>query len=236
MDVFNLNPGRIIAGKYEVLYKLGSGWEGEVYKIVESATGIECAAKLFYPERNVRNRTAINYAKKLHELRDCPIVIKYHTQERITWRRVPVTVLISEYVEGRLLSAHLMSLRGQRLSPFQATHLLHALASGLEGIHFHGRYHGDLTIDNVILSRVGLNYEIKFLDLYDPGGKKRDNIADDICNAVRIFYDALGGQKHYSKQPSQVKAICCGLKRTLILRKFRNATALRLHLESLEWD
>jgi serine/threonine protein kinase len=236
MDVFNLNPGRIIAGKYEVLYKLGSGWEGEVYKIVESATGIECAAKLFYPERNVRNRTAINYAKKLHELRDCPIVIKYHTQERITWRRVPVTVLISEYVEGRLLSAHLMSLRGQRLSPFQATHLLHALASGLEGIHFHGRYHGDLHIDNVILSRVGLNYEIKFLDLYDPGGKKRDNIADDICNAVRIFYDALGGQKHYSKQPSQVKAICCGLKRTLILRKFRNATALRLHLESLEWD
>ena len=123
MDVFNLNPGRIIAGKYEVLYKLGSGWEGEVYKIVESATGIECAAKLFYPKRNVRNKSAINYAKKLHELRDCPMVIQYHTQEKITWRRMPVTVLISEFIEGRLLSEHLMGLRGQRLSPFRATHL-----------------------------------------------------------------------------------------------------------------
>ena len=236
MDVFNLDPGRIIAGKYEVLYKLGSGWEGEVYKIVELATGIECAAKLFYPERNVRNRTAINYAKKLHELRDCPIVIKYHTQERITWRRVPVTVLISEYVEGRLLSAHLKSLRGQRLFPFQATHLLYALASGLEDIHFHGRYHGDMHADNVVLSRVGLNYELKFLDLYDLGGKKRDNVANDICDAIRIFFDALGGKKHYAKQPSQVKEICCGLKRTLILKKFRSATALRLHLEAVEWD
>ena len=207
-----------------------------MYKIVESATGIECAAKLFYPERNVRNRTAINYAKKLHQLRDCPIVIKYHTQERITWRGVPVTVLISEYVKGRLLSGHLKSLRGQRLHPFQAAHLLHALASGLEGIHFHGCYHGDLHTENVILSRVGLNYELKFLDLYDLGGRRNDNFANDICDAIRIFFDALGGQKHYAKQPSQVKAICCGLKRTLILKKFRSATALRLHLEAVEWD
>jgi tRNA A-37 threonylcarbamoyl transferase component Bud32 len=129
-----------------------------------------------------------------------------------------------------------MGLRGKRLSPFQATHLLHALTSGLEDIHFHGCYHGDLHTDNVILSRVGLNYDVKFLDLFDPGGKKRDNIDHDICDVIRIFFDALGGQKHYSKQPRQVKEICCGLKRTLILRKFRSATALRLYLEALEWD
>lgn len=236
MSFFDLNPGRNIAGKYEILYHLGSGWEGEVYKIVESATGIECAAKLFYPERNAKNRTAINYAKKLHELRDCPIIIKYHTQERITLRRVQVTALISEYVEGQLLSKHLMNQHGQRLSPFQAAHLLYSLASGLECIHFHGRYHGDLHTENVILSRVGLNYELKFFDLFDPGGTKRENVADDICNAIRIFYDAIGGQRYYAKQEIQVKEICCGLKRTLILKKFPTATALRQHLEALEWD
>jgi serine/threonine protein kinase len=236
VDVFNLNSGRIIAGKFEVLYKLGSGWEGEVYKIVESATGIECAAKLFYPDRNPRNRTAINYAKKLHDLRDCPIVIKYNTHEKITWHGMPVTVLISEYVEGLLLSEYLMGLRGKRLPPFQAAHLLYSLAAGLECIHYHGSYHGDLHTENVILSKIGLNYDLKFMDLYDPGGTKRDNIAYDICNAIRIFYDALGGQKHYAKQPVQIKEICCGLKRTLILNKFKTATALKQHLEVLEWD
>ena len=236
MNIFNLAPDRIIAGKYKVLYKLGSGWEGEVYKIVELATGIQCAAKLFYPKRNIKNKTAVSYAKKLHELRDCPIIIKYHTQETILWHHVAVTVLISEYVEGRLLSEYLKRLPGKRLTPFQATHLLHALASGLEGIHFHGRYHGDLHTENVILSRVGLSYTLKFLDLYDQGGRRKDNIAFDICSAIRIFYDSLGGQKYYAKQPPQVKEICCGLKQTLILKKFRNATALRLHLETMEWD
>ena len=44
---FNLPPGVTIARKYEVLSKLGAGWEGEVYKIREIRTGIERAAKLF---------------------------------------------------------------------------------------------------------------------------------------------------------------------------------------------
>ena len=54
---FDLKPGRRIAGKYEVVSRLGSGYEGEVYQIVETTTGIECAAKLFFPERNRKNKT-----------------------------------------------------------------------------------------------------------------------------------------------------------------------------------
>ena len=37
---FDFPPGRIVAGKYEVGPQLGSGYEGEVYAIVERATGI----------------------------------------------------------------------------------------------------------------------------------------------------------------------------------------------------
>lgn len=48
---------------------LGSGWEGEVYKILETSTGIECAAKLFYPYRNENNCASKFNAKKLHKLR-----------------------------------------------------------------------------------------------------------------------------------------------------------------------
>ncbi len=235
MDTFDLKPGRVIAGKYEVLDRLGGGWEGEVYKVAEQSTGIEAAAKLFFPARNVNNRTIVSYARKLHALQDCPIVIKYHTQEIMQWRGHRISVLLSDFVQGTLLSEYLRALPGRRLAPFQAVHLLHALVAGLEGIHYHGHYHGDLHIENVIVCGVGLQYELKLLDLFDPGGSRRDNTGHDICDAIRIFYDALGGATHYARQPRQVKEICCGLKRTLILQKFRSASALRQHLEALQW-
>lgn len=50
---FALASGEILAGKYEVRMRLGRGWEGEVYQIRELATGIDRAAKLFFPRRNV---------------------------------------------------------------------------------------------------------------------------------------------------------------------------------------
>ena len=51
-----------------------------------------------------------------------------------------------------------------------------------------------------------------------------------------VFYDVIGGAKHYTKYPPVVKEICRGLKRTLILRRFRTAGQLREHLENIEWD
>src|SRR5690606_2664553 len=114
IDSFDLQPGRIIGRKYEVVEFLGMGWEGEVDKIVERSTGIERAAKLFFPQRNRRDRAAKLYARKLHKLRHCPIVIQYHTREELIWRRVPITVLISEYVEGEKLSDFVRRQPGQR--------------------------------------------------------------------------------------------------------------------------
>ena len=40
ITAFDLPAGRSIAGKYKVISNLGSGWEGEVYKIYEVKTGI----------------------------------------------------------------------------------------------------------------------------------------------------------------------------------------------------
>ena len=72
-----------IARKYEVMFKLGAGWEGETYKIREIRTDIECAAKVFYPHRNLRHRTSKSYAQKLHKLRQCPVLVHYHTEETL---------------------------------------------------------------------------------------------------------------------------------------------------------
>ncbi len=78
IESFDLHAGRVIGGKYVVDGRLGGGWEGEVYKVLERKTGAWRAAKLFFPQRNLGDRAVTFYAKKLERLRKCPIVIQYH--------------------------------------------------------------------------------------------------------------------------------------------------------------
>lgn len=235
LDHFNLAPGRVLARKYEVISLLGAGWEGEVYLVREVATGIERTAKIFFPQRNPRDKAVRFYAKKLHKLRHCPIVIQYSAQDHITVKGVPVTLLISEYVEGELLSQFIQRQPGKRLQPYQALHVLHALACGMECVHRIGEYHGDLHTDNIILQRYGLGFDMKLVDLFQSPASKRTAIQDDTVEMVRIFHETIGGQKHYAKQPRAVKDIINGMKRTLILKKFRSATQLREYIETMQW-
>jgi len=237
IESFDLVPGRTLARKYEVVSRLGGGWEGEVYRIRERRTGIERAAKLFFPHRNLRNKAAKFYARKLHKLRDCPIVIHYHTEETVLLRRTPITVLVSEYVEGELLTDFLARQPGGRLHPFQGLHLLHALVKGIECIHRLREYHGDLHPGNIIVERYGLTFYLKILDFFHwEAAPKREGYQDDLVSLIHLLYESLGGAWFYARQPKVVKGICCGLKRSLILAKFPTATQLRQHLETMRWS
>lgn len=235
IDDFDLPPGRVIAGKYHIVGRLGSGWEGEVYKVVEIRTGIERTAKLFYPHRNEKNRTLRRYAQKLHKLRKCPILIKYATEEVFRYRRTVVSFLVSEYVGGDLLVDFLNTRPGKRLTPFEALHLLYNLTKGIESIHQMNEYHGDLHMENIIVGKFGLEFDLKLIDLFHWDFPKRENRQDDICDLVRIFYDCMGGAKFYPRQPPAVKYICCGLRRSLILKKFKTVSQLRKHIETMDW-
>lgn len=236
IERFNINPGRLLAGKYEVIKRLGRGWEGEVFLVQERNTSIERAVKLFYPQRNPRDKAAGFYARKLHKLRHCPIAIQYHSSDTIIYQRIPITLLVSDFVEGELLSDFIASQPGRRLRPYPAMHLLHALASGIECIHAMKEYHGDLHTENIIVQRYGLGFELKLLDFFHWGAPRPENIRDDVVDLVKILYEATGGRTWYSRQPQEIKALCCGLKRSLILKKYRTAGQLREYLENLEWE
>lgn len=236
VTTFQLQPGRILAGKYEIVSRLGRGWEGEVYKLRKLETDIERAGKFFFPHRNLKGRTSRVYAQKLNKLRHVPILIQYHTSESFVFHTHKVTFLVSELVEGELLSKFLARQPGKRLSVFQGLHLLHALAVGMEGVHNAREYHGDLHMGNVIIRRLGIGFHLKLLDFYDYGTARSHDLHDDVCDLIRIFYDALGGQPWYAKHPPEVKAICRGLKRSLILRKYRTAGQLRQYLETMSWS
>ena len=235
IDRFDFTTGDRIAENYEILSLLGKGWEGEVYLVREIGTRIERTAKFFYPQRNIGDRTIRFYARKLHKLRTCPIVIQYHTRGRIEVDGLPVSFLVSEYAQGEILSEFLEHQPGKRLQPFMAIHLLYALARGIQCIHSLGEYHGDLHTDNIIVQRFGLNFDLKLVDMFHWGKPSAENIREDVINLIRIFYDVLGGQRFYAKHPQAVKDICCGLKRSLICRKFRSAAAICTHLERFEW-
>jgi serine/threonine protein kinase len=236
INAFDFQPGRIIAKKYVIDRLLGSGWESEVYLTHEISTGIEHTAKFFFPQRNLKDKTLKFYARKLHTLRKCPIVIQYSTQETIVFKRTPISFLVSEYVEGELLEDYLKRQSGKRLHPFQALHLLHALAKGMQCIHAIGEYHGDLHTGNVIVQNVGLNYNLKLIDMFHWNDSKGANIKSDVMDLIRIFYDALGGQKHYAKHPQAIKDICCGLKQSIALKKFNSAGKLCQYIENMQWD
>lgn len=233
---FAFDPGYILSKKYRVVRRLGGGWEGEVFIVEEIVTGIERAAKFFYPHRNLRNRAANFYAKKLHKLRGCNIVIQYLTQETIRYEGYDVTYLISEYVDGVPLTEFLNSQKGRRLSAFQGLHLLHDLAKGIEDIHRLKEYHGDLHLDNIIVQRYGLGFDLKLVDMFHWGKATPENIRQDVIDLIRVFYDSIGGKKYYASQPQAVKDICMGLKRTMILKKFKTAGQLREYLENMRWS
>lgn len=233
---FDLQPGRIVSKSYQIESLLGVGWEGEVYLVRELRTGIERTAKFFFPQRNIHDRSLKFYARKLHKLRKCPIIIQYSHQGSIVYRKIQISYLVSEFVEGELLTEYIRRQPGRRLTPFKAVHLLYALASGIECIHSSGEYHGDLHPENIIVKRIGLSFDLKLLDMFYWGTPSAENIREDVVDLIRIFYDSLGGQKYYSKQPPEVKAICCGLKRSLVLKKFNTAGKLRRYLEAMHWS
>lgn len=234
-DAFDLVPGRVIGGEYVVDARLGEGWEGRVYRVSERRTGAIRAAKLFFPERNANDRAVDFYARKLEQLRDCDIIIKYHHAETIRLAGRSVTVLISEFVDGLLLDQYVRARRGRRLPVFEALHILHGLASGLEEVHARREYHGDLHEGNVLIQRRGVHLDLKLVDLHDLGRPTRLNIADDVVDLVKLFGDMLGGQKHYAALPPEVKYIIAARRAPTIRRRFPTATALREHLDTFEW-
>jgi serine/threonine protein kinase len=235
ISTFNLEPGSLLAGKYTIVECLGRGYEGEVYLGRERSTRIERSLKLFFPQRNPGNRTVRQFARKLHKLRNCPILVQYRHQEQMDFEGRAVTLLVSDYVEGEPLNEFIKRQPGRRLSFFQSLHMLHDLAAGMEPIHAMREYHGDIHEENIIIRRSGLSFDIRLLDMYNLGRPSSAMIQRDVHDMIRVFYNAMGGQRHYANHAPEIKQICCGLKKTLIDRQYRNAGQLRRYLEGMAW-
>lgn len=236
MVSFDLSTGTILAENYEVLGKLGDGWEGEVYKVRERGTGVIRAAKLFYPKRNKKDAALKFTAKKLHKLRQCAVLTQYSHKELTEIDDELISVLFSELVEGQMLETFIQEQRGKKLSSYEALHVLIAIAKGMSCVHARKEYHGDIHDKNIVIKRRGGNFQVRLLDVHNHGKASAKLIADDVIDMIRVFYDCIGGQKHYRSQPQWVKDICLGLKRERIRKKYKNAQGLLEYLQNFSWD
>jgi serine/threonine protein kinase len=214
---------------------LGSGWEGEVYKVEERRTGILRAAKVFYDRRSLNAKQLRRYTRKLHRLRGCPIITQYHHRDTARVRGRQVEILVSDLAEGALLSAYLNQQPGKRLVPFEALHLIHSLALGVEQIHFLGEYHGDIHTDNILVSKRGLGFEVHLIDFLDLGRSTHQKIQIDVFDLIGVLYELVGGALGYRRCGQEIRGLVMGRKHSLISRKFRTAGQLRLGIENLEW-
>jgi len=232
---FGLKPGLTLGRNYYVVEFLGSGWEGEVYKVEERRSGIVRAAKIFFEGRRLSDRQLRRYVRKLHRLQQCRIVTQYHHRDVARVGREQVEILVSDFVRGEMLSDFISRQPKKRLTSFEALHLFYALASGVEQVHRLGEYHGDIHSENILVGRVGLGFEVHLLDFFDLGRSTREKIQEDVYDLVSLLYEVLGGSSRYSRCGKEIRRIVLGRKRGLIQRKFKTAGQLRVALENLEW-
>lgn len=225
----------MLGSHYQVIEFLGCGYEGEVYKVEERDTGILRAAKLFHPTRRLTEKPLVRYAQKLFKLRGCPIVIQYHHKDTAMIKKQKVDFLVSEFVDGEMLSSFL-SRQKKKLSTFEALHLFYAIVLGIEQIHFLGEYHGDIHSDNIIMRRHGLGFEVHLLDFVHLGRATQEQIQYDVYDLITLLFEIIGGSEEYRKTDKIIKEIILGRKHHLIRKKFKEAGHLRLYLENLYWD
>lgn len=239
---YDFSPGHVLARKYEVLSRVGAGRSGELYMLSEQATGIERTAKFFYPHVDPAGRIATTYAQKLHRLRHCDILLPYRTQETISVGGRDVTFLVSDFVRGEPLAEFLKRQPSGRLPTFEALHLLHALASGVEKLHAAGEHHGELGADSLLVQRKGLGFQVKLIDLSPEAvtrarkAKRTASLQDDVYELLGLFLAALGGPRFYARQPQPIKTLCLGLKRQALRERYRDAGELRRTLETMHWS
>lgn len=232
---FGFRPGRMLERRYLIGDFIGYGYEGEVYQIREASTGIERVVKFFYPDRYADPRHSVRVARKFHKLRNCSVVLQYHSHGEIGWRGLKVGYMVSELAPGRKLWDLLREQRRKRFHPFEALHIIHATAVGVAEIHALHEYHGDIHEDNILVERVGVGFRVKLIDLFLHKRDTPDRRLMDVADLCNLLYLLVGGPSGYPRSPRLVKEIVCGRRRETIYRKFPSAGALAGFMEQFPW-
>lgn len=146
-----LEPGTVLAGRYEILSVLGTGGMGSVYKAQDRELDRLVALKVIRPEL-ARNAAIVDRFKQeirlSHKVTHRNVVRMYDLSEDAGMRFVTM-----ELVAGRDLRS-ILEERG-KMPPDEAVKILQQICMALEAAHSVGILHRDLKPQNVMVEDAG---------------------------------------------------------------------------------
>ncbi len=172
--------GTILAGRYEVIRRIGEGGMGAVYEARHTVIGKRVAVKVLL-ERLVEKRELV--ARLLKEARlasaigheNIVDVTDFGTTEDAR------SFVVMEYLEGEPLSALLA--REAPLPVERCLHIVKQVVSALGAAHAKGIVHRDIKPENIYLIRRG---DEDFVKVVDFGVSKAVRTADEGPETLRL--------------------------------------------------
>ncbi len=157
-----LEPGVILAEKYRLVEKIGSGTFGAVYKALHQDLDHEIAIKVLQPSITANDASL----KRFRQEGVAACRVQHPNAVTIFDSGVTsagVAFLAMEPPEGRDLTGEL-KVAGGRLSPVRANQILQPVCDVLAEAHSQGLVHRDVKPENVFLHQKGRDEVVKVLD------------------------------------------------------------------------
>ena len=143
-----MRQGDLLAGRYRVVRRVGSGGMGTVYEGLDAVSNGRVALKTLRGDADIEVRAQTRLLREAYALSEVrhPAVVRY-VDHGISPDHGPF--LVMAWVAGETLDERL---RASGVTPVEALELLRRLASGLSAVHGSGVVHRDLKPSNVMLS------------------------------------------------------------------------------------
>jgi serine/threonine protein kinase len=220
----DLLPGARVGGVV-IEAKLGTGWEGSVYRVRGLGTRQRRVLKCYRRRPGLKPAIA-SRVKYLRKLRGCTAVPNLESQVRLIQGRREWPALLLQYAPGVCLSELHARRPSGRLPLAEARPIMLAILRALDRLHTRGSYHGDLHEGNVLIAPCGRGIRAHLVDPYPQAGAVCSLQAADLVESVRVFGRLLGGGASYSSHPRWIREVLRGSQARRILDRFASVTDL----------